>query len=305
MHTFIRFVLLGFITLTFEKPLYSADIETIEVNKRNQKERANNYFGVEVSEGSYGRLNFTVQVKKTALDAKASVANSRIEIMDGGRPAGSIPIERRGKNDDSGHFVQFELAPELAEKCVLVLVEMTGEADGNTYRVDLYSYTKEGTDKARPIMDEFVQIEFPKDGYRYDLANVAKGIKIEYKVIVKKDCEGVIARPYGPSFAEPPGPSGLHPRERISGMGEMYCLFDKGLGQPPREVVRLLKRGTYLHSFAWEGRNWSGPSDTGNPKGKPFPAGTYDVRVTMNGLLATDKGKLPYQISGKTKLVLE
>ena len=305
MYPFLRFVLIGFMTLAIENRLYSGDFETIEVNKRNQKERSNNYFDVGVSDGSYGRLNFTVQVKRNALDAKASVANSRIEIMEGGRPAGLIPIQRRARQDGGGHFVQFELAPELAEKCILVLVEMTGEADGNIYRVDLYSFTKEGADKARPILDEMVQIEFPKDGYSYTLADVAKGIKIEYKVVVKEDYEGVIAMPYGPSFAEPPGPSGLHPREQISGKGQGYCLFDSGLGQPPTEVVKPLKKGTYLHSFEWDGRNWSGPSDTGNPKGEPFPAGTYELKVTMHGLLATDKGKIPYQISGKTKLVLK
>lgn len=304
MSPFIRFVLVGCVALSVETPLRSADFETIEVNKRNQEERSNSYFAVEVSDGEYGRLNFTVQVKRTALDAKAPASNSRIEIMEGGKPVSSIPVERRARGD-GGHFVQFELAPELAEKAILVLVERTGEAAGNIYRVDLYSYTKEGADKARLIVDEIVQIEFPKGGYSYTLAEVAKGIKIEYKVVVKKDLNGVIALPYGPSFAEPPGPSGLHPRERISGAGHVYCLLDFGLAAPPKEAVKSLKEGTYLHFFEWDGRNWTGPSDTGNPKGKPFPAGTYDVKVTMNGLLATDKGKISYQISGKTKLVLK
>jgi hypothetical protein len=49
----------------------------------------------------------------------------------------------------------------------------------------------------------------------------------------------------------------------------------------------------------------NGPSDFGNPKGKPFPAGTYDVAVTVHGKLVTDKGQFPYKITGKTKLVLK
>jgi hypothetical protein len=48
----------------------------------------------------------------------------------------------------------------------------------------------------------------------------------------------------------------------------------------------------------------NGPSD-GNPKGKPFPAGTYDVAVTVHGKLVTDKGQFRYKITGKTKLVLK
>ena len=47
--------------------------------------------------------------------------------------------------------------------------------------------------------------------------------------------EGVIAMPYGPSFAEPAGPSGMHPREQISGNDQVYCLFDFGLGHVPKE----------------------------------------------------------------------
>jgi hypothetical protein len=83
----------------------------------------------------------------------------------------------------------------------------------------------------------------------------------------------VISLPNAPSYQEPAGPSGLHPRARISGQDQLYCLMDYGLGAPPEEVVKTLKKGTYVHSFEWDGRNWTGPSDFNNPKGKAFPAG--------------------------------
>jgi hypothetical protein len=159
--------------------------------------------------------------------------------------------------------------------------------------------------QARPKFDEVVKIEFPKDGFTYTLAEVAKGIKIEYKIIVEQDHQGVIALPFGPSYREPPGPSGLHPREQISGKDQMYWLSDFGLAGPPQEAVKTLKKGTYLHSFDWDGRNWTGPSDTGIPKGKPFPAGTYYITVTLQGKLVTDKSETPYVITGKTKLLLK
>jgi hypothetical protein len=157
---------------------------------------------------------------------------------------------------------------------------------------------------ARQARPDVVKIEFPKDGYSYTLAEAAKGIKIQYKIIVEQDYEGVIPLRSAPSFREPPGPSGLHPREQVSGNDQVYCLRDFGLAAPPEEVAKTLKKGTYLHSFEWDGRNWSGPSDFGNPKGKPFPAGTYDVTVTLRGKLA-DKGKTPYEITRKVKLVLK
>jgi hypothetical protein len=159
--------------------------------------------------------------------------------------------------------------------------------------------------QGRPKFEDVVKIEFPKDGYSYTLAEAAKGVKLAYKIIVAQDYEGVIPLQSGPSFHEPPGPSGLHPRERISGKDQLYCLMDFGLAPPPKEVARTIKKGTYEHAFEWDGRNWTGPSDFGNPKGKPFPAGTYDVTVTLRGKLVTDKGKVPYEIVGKTKLVLK
>jgi hypothetical protein len=159
--------------------------------------------------------------------------------------------------------------------------------------------------QARPPLDEVIKVEFPKDGYSYTLAEAAKGIKIEYKVIVEQDYEGVIPLPFPPSNMPPPGPAGLHPREQISGKDQRYCLMDFGLAPPPKEVVKTLRKGAYLHSFEWDGRNWIGPSDTSRPKGKPFPAGTYELSVTMHGKLVTDKGTTPYMITRKTSLMLK
>lgn len=162
--------------------------------------------------------------------------------------------------------------------------------------------------KGASKFDDVVKIEFPKDGYSFTLDEAAKGVKLEYKIIVESDLEGVIALQYGPSFREPAGPSGLHPREKISGNKQLYCLMDFGLA-PPRpekdEKAKTLKKGVYVHSFEWDGRNWTGPSDFGNKKGNHFPAGTYDVTVSFHGKLMTDKGKMPYEITRNSKLVLK
>jgi hypothetical protein len=165
-----------------------------------------------------------------------------------------------------------------------------------------------GQPKDQSKLAEIVKIEFPKDGYTFTLDEAAKGVKVTYKIIVEKDVEGVIALQYGPSFREPAGPSELHPRERIWGDDQLYCLMDFGLAPPRREQdekAKTIKKGVFAHSFEWDGRNWTGPSDFGNKKGKAFPTGTYNVTVSFHGKLVTEKGKTPYEVTGKTKLVLK
>ncbi|MBA4191306.1 MAG: hypothetical protein C0467_25265 [Planctomycetaceae bacterium] len=158
--------------------------------------------------------------------------------------------------------------------------------------------------KAESKFSKVVKIEFPKDGYTFTLAEAAKGIKIEYKIVVEEDMK-VIALLNPPSYREPAGPSGLHTSEQLSGKDQLYCLRDCGLRGAPEKVVHTLKKATYTHAFEWDGLNWTGPSDSNRPKGKPFPAGTYDLTVTMSGLLVTDKEKVPYKLTGTAKLVLK
>jgi len=51
-----------------------------------------------------------------------------------------------------------------------------------------------------------------------------------------------------------------------------------------------IKKGTYHATFTWDGKNWSGPSDTGNPKGAAFPTGDYHLDVSAIGSVAADDG---------------
>lgn len=288
-------------------PACGGQFKTIEVSKKNHQERSNGYFQVEVSEGSYGLVNFTVHLKKNPLDAQVATGLSRIEIVDQGQPAAWIPTQRQAKDDGSA-YLHFELSPQLAYKSVLVLVELTGDAAGNVYRVNLYSFTKLGGEEPAPGVEEVVDIHFPKNGYHFSLAQAAKGVTLDYDISVSQDVQGVIALPFGPSFPDSTGPSGLYPREAISGNGQLYCLEDFGLGKPPADkdqIIQTLKKGTYVHSFPWDGRNWTGPSDTARPKGEPLPPGTYEVPVKIHGSRMTSQGRVPYELTRQTKLVLE
>jgi hypothetical protein len=154
-------------------------------------------------------------------------------------------------------------------------------------------------------IEQAVRIEFPKDGYSFTLAEAAKGINIPYTIRVTEELPNVIALQTGPSYHEPPGPSGLHPHESIKGQGQLYSLDDFGLAFQSRVVATTIKKGEHKHFFEWDGRNWRGPSDTNTPKGKAFPAGTYEVEVVVHGNVKTEKGAVPYRISGKAKLVLK
>jgi hypothetical protein len=69
----------------------------------------------------------------------------------------------------------------------------------------------------------------------------------------------------------------------ITGDGAQYCLCDTGCCPPKVAQEITLKQGKFEGSFDWPGKQWSGPSDTGNPLGAPFPPGSYTVAVTFSG----------------------
>src|SRR5262249_4920721 len=112
--------------------------------------------------------------------------------------------------------------------------------------------------QAVPKFEDVVKIEFPNDGYTYTLAEAAKGVKIQYKIVVAQDYPGVIALRDGPSFHEPPGPSGLFPREQISGNDQLYCLWISAGARPRRKLPpRSRKAATFTRS---SGTGATGPA---------------------------------------------
>lgn len=148
-----------------------------------------------------------------------------------------------------------------------------------------------------------VSVRIRSDEYRFTLAEVAAGVRFDYDLVVADDLEGVVPLPQDAGSALGGGPSGLIPFETIMGGGHSYGLFDVGLGKPDLRPRRI-ERGTYPHSFAWDGRNWGGPSDTGMPKGEPFPPGTYTLRVRVKGEIETPNGRKPYDVSDTAIVVL-
>lgn len=107
------------------------------------------------------------------------------------------------------------------------------------------------------------------------------GISIPYRLVIDAALSGTVVSTETQSSCEVPGPSGLFVFEQLAGAGQSYCLCDSGLCPPP--APKPLVAGDYPLAFSWDGKNWSGPSDTGNPKGKPFPPGDYQLTVQAKG----------------------
>lgn len=124
-----------------------------------------------------------------------------------------------------------------------------------------------------------VTIELPDQPCTFTLAEAAAGIDFLYDVVVDAEVANVS---YERGCFEP-GPSGLVTSETISGGDQQYCVCDVGLCMSTSEM-RTLPAGSHRTTFHWEGRNWFGPSDTGNPMGPPFPAGDYVLEITSSGM---------------------
>lgn len=132
----------------------------------------------------------------------------------------------------------------------------------------------------------------------FSLAEAAAGISIGYEVVIDADVPDVVAQ--AQTTCTGPGPSGLAVFEQISGNGQSYCICDSGLCPPPPDTPKTLKAGTYPGSFEWDGKNWSGPSDTGNPKGPPFPAGSYELLLSAKGT----QGTTPFDVQSTLVVTL-
>lgn len=125
-----------------------------------------------------------------------------------------------------------------------------------------------------------VCIAFPYDHATFTLAQAAAGLEIPYAVVVSNPAiRTLTALPQDAGGCGQPGPSGLTVFEHLTGSGGGYCLCDVGLCMGGG-VASTLVDGVHRAWFAWDGRSWTGPSDFGNPKGDPLPAGDYTLTVS-------------------------
>ena len=133
-----------------------------------------------------------------------------------------------------------------------------------------------------------VSIELPKQACSFTQDEVKKGVVFKYVIHVEGGAPGPVY--LAAQECRTPGPSGLVAYGSVEGQGQRYCDCDQGdCWQEP--VPRALEPGTYEQLFEWDGVNWGGRSDWNAPKGKPFPSGTYQVRVRATGSKQADGGE--------------
>lgn len=134
----------------------------------------------------------------------------------------------------------------------------------------------------------------------FTLEEAAAGLNFNYEVVVSDVVGGLTTLPQDAGGCAFPDETGMILFEEVGGEDQQYCLCDQGLcGFNPQPVD--LKPGTYEKVFEWNGVNWSGPSDTGNPLGEPFPPGTYTVRVSTVGVLGAGED---FEASGTMTVTL-
>jgi hypothetical protein len=68
---------------------------------------------------------------------------------------------------------------------------------------------------------------------------------------------------------------------RIGDNDVHYCECDVGCCVPDTSMAYTLKAGSAEGVVRWPGKRWNGPSDTQNKPEGTFPAGSYDVDITL------------------------
>jgi hypothetical protein len=152
-----------------------------------------------------------------------------------------------------------------------------------------------------------VSIQFPNAPCTFSLAQAAGGIQIAYQVVVAQNLAGVHPTPGDAGHCQTPDASGLIVGFSFDGNGQKYCRCDTGLCAAATTFTTAPAVGSYDTTIAWDGRNWSGPSDTGNPEGAAFPVGTYQLTLTAAGTWDNpDAGSAgrSYTVTGTRTIVL-
>jgi hypothetical protein len=137
-----------------------------------------------------------------------------------------------------------------------------------------------------------VALTFDRAPCSYSLAQIAAGIAIPYHEEVDSPVANIHPVQGDAGGCQQPDAAGLIVSYQISGGGQQYCICDQGLCAS-QSFTTSAAAGDYYDEIPWDGRNWYGPSDTGNPEGAPFPVGTYSVTLTATGVL----GGVPDQSS--------
>jgi hypothetical protein len=161
-----------------------------------------------------------------------------------------------------------------------------GGADASQSAADATSATACSTSVSSSLPDVSIEFRAPVM-CTFSLAQAAAGVTIPYDIVVANDVSDVVPAPLDAGGCGQPGSSGLIVSEQLAGGGQSYCVCDTGLCPFSPQAATTLHAGRYGGAFSWDGKNWNGPSDTGNAKGAAFPPGTYSLTVRAAGTHAS------------------
>lgn len=148
-----------------------------------------------------------------------------------------------------------------------------------------------------------VCIRFLPQQDTFTLAEAQAGVTFEYEILVEADLESVQPMA-GAETCDQPDPSGLYTSGRVAGGDQSYCVCDVGICPCCDFPVITLAAGVYPGSFEWNGVNWTGPSDFGNPFGPPFPPGDYEVTISADGVWSPNGEETPFALVGTLPITL-
>ena len=154
-----------------------------------------------------------------------------------------------------------------------------------------------------------VSLRFVDAPCALSLAQAAQGVRVKYEVVVEAPPEGVPRavwpRPQDAGGCGLPGDSGLIVFEQVQGEQRRWCLCDTGLCQAPEELYVELTPGAYPGEFVWDGVEWEGPSDFGNPPGAPFPAGAgYEFVLSAKGRVRLSGAERDFTVEARAPFTL-
>ena len=239
-------------------------------------------------------------VEDTAVEDTAAedTAVEDTAIEDVADSSGCTPI---GDEDGGGPplpcLVDCDPAKEVARECVNGSWKCPAGSKFDCPPVQDCAATSESTLKGATIVITATDCTFTQ-------GEAAAGVEIGYSVEIAEDLQDIISKPTDAGGCDQPGPSGLRVSEKLEGGEQSYCLCDVGLCMPPEQKGVTIKKGSYPASFKWDGVNWFGPSDFNNPKGPPFPPGTYTLTLRSTGSTDVPGVPIPFEIKATATVTI-
>lgn len=151
-----------------------------------------------------------------------------------------------------------------------------------------------------PILGGKAEVVFPAGALEFTAAELSAGVELTYAIEIKEELSGIETQSLVSYTQDPSSPQDLLPLASVVGGGQSYCPADFGRGMRKPPEARTVPTGRETYSLRWSGRNWGGPSCTGEEPKDPFPPGTYAFTVRLSGTLGE-----PYQVEASVPLVIK